>query len=449
VFEKCRRLAYTIFRGARGIFDRLIWILRHHAFFWDKAIPFAAGAVAAQLASYSLFKIDVPSTVKYISLSVALLGFLSLYIHHFSLKPNGRIKDLSVKVREGEFIFENVGQSMLTNPTVNRRLENGANNIHYDKKLGKIDPLVDHFLVYFILNLKNGPNAAKLDTFDEKKLGLKTDISIDLLDRGGDVDVQRTSYFRDRLSNGLINWRVEIKNRVAFDFVEETFDLIRASDGNYSWRLKDLANSNLANQLGASALLITANGYVVYLTQGSRSAENSDRLAPSGSGSFDSDSIGRLPNATLQALVHAEMRRELCEECGLADADIHDVQICGYGRYLYRGGKPEFFCIATTQKSYSDISVPLRELDWQQSQKAGKFLDGVQRNGQRALANSIADALETHGSDMEQNHHVKPVSGPLLWNIRIAADYLRHADDKALSRLLSPLLSNSSTERST
>lgn len=443
MLDEARRNVFTIVRLLRGSMNRIVWILQHHWFFWDKVILIVAWALTAQFAVYPLFKLDFLSTVKYISVALTVSGVVSFYLHHFSLKPNGKIKDLSIKGADGDVIYSNVGQSMLTNRAVNLRLEKTANKIHYNKKLGKIDPLVNHFLVHFILKLKNGPVDAKWDTFDEHKLGLKTDISLDLLDRRGRVDIQRTSYFRDRLSNGLINWRVDIKDRFAFDFIEEAFDLVRDSDGSNCWRLKDLGNSSLANQLGASAILITADGYAVYLTQGSRSAENSDKLAPSGSGSFDVNSIAQLTTGTLQELVRREMKRELREECGLTETDIFDMQICGYGRYIYRGGKPEFFCIATTEKCYVDISVPLRELNWQQSKLAGKILAGIKRDNPGALAISIADALEIHGREMEQNHHRKPVSGPLLWNITIAADYLRYADDMALSKLLSPLLGDS------
>src|SRR5579862_6482340 len=178
------------------------------------------------------------------------------------------------------------------------------------------------------------------------------------------------------------------------------------------------------------------------IAQQSRSAENPDKLAPSGSGSFDAGRIRPFRNRSLQALVRAEAMRELCEECGLPQKDVHAIQICGYGRYIYRAGKPEFFCVATTAKVYNEVSVPTRELDWQHKQKSGMRLVPLDRDaGLETLRNTMIAALTQHAHELEHNNASQPVSGPLLWNLRLAADYLRHTRDVHLSQLLEPLMS--------
>jgi hypothetical protein len=438
------RILLTFLRGCRGLFDRATWLV-------PRMTGFVRSLMSASISVAAMIKVGVPIAVPSVkdvllllslfSLVSAILGFISFSLHKFSIELNPEASHIKPVAQQPAAIYENVGQAMWTDPVVNRVIDEGDNKIDYVKKLRPVDPRVSSFLPQFILGLRNERTRAGLGTFDEKKLGLLTDITLDVLNRKGKIVIQRTSYFRDRLSNGLLNWRVRLKGRVAFDFVDGAFVRVKQPDGSTVWQLKDLANSELSNQLGASALLITSDAYVVYLMQAGRSAENADKLAPSGSGSFDGDNIKSFLKQSLQQFVRAEMTRELCEECGLRREDIAAVQICGFGRYLYRAGKPEFFCVATTSKTYNDVSVPTRELDWQHKSKYGMRLTLDRSAGIASVRSELAEGLEKHASELENNHATRPVSGPLLWNIRVAVDYLRHASDGQLGKLLQPLIS--------
>ena len=61
--------------------------------------------------------------------------------------------------------------------------------------------------------------------------------------------------------------------------------------------------------------------------------------------------------------------------------------------------------------------------------------------GIASVRDELAAGLEKHARELENNHASRPVSGPLLWNIRVAVDYLRHTTDTHLSKLLQPLIS--------
>ena len=444
VTSDVRRIALTLFRASRGIWHRAKWILPKGMGFIRSVASLAVSLLVTHPARASAPAFDIKQLFVVLSvfaLVLAVINFFAFFMHKFSLDRNTRLTTFSLTAAPPEQILESVGQAIWTNPEVNLRLETAANVVKYDKTLREIDPLVSLFLVQFILRLKNEHGPAGIGTFDDRKLSLRTDMRSSLLNRPElPVRLQQTSYFRDRLSNGLINWRVRINNRHAFDFVDEAFEVRTRVDGTQVASLRHVENSRLANQLGGCTILITRDAWVVYLRQAERSEENRYKLAPSGSGSFDASSIAPFIGKTMQDFVRAEISRELCEECGLAPEDVHATQVCGYGRYVYRAGKPEFFAVSTTRKDYEEIEVPRREWDWQYKEKEGLQLEHLNRRGTfAAFCDSVADALEQHARALEENHALNPVSGPVIWNLQFAASYIRLAEDSRRRVLLEPL----------
>lgn len=440
MIKDCYDLFLRLVRACRGLVDRAKWIAPRSTRFFITVIGLTVSLTAALNATqrhqlhvdWKLFQL-VGSVVGFILL---LIGFVAFSVRKFSLEFHSEASNIEPRLGAREAIFEDGGQRMWTNLDVNRLIEGSASPIEWQPRMSRLDPLVEMFRAQFILRLTNETERARLATFDDKKIGLRTDITTDLLATGRPVELRRTSYFRDRLSNGLLNWRVLIDNRRAFDFVEEAFQVVSQPSGRAEWRLMDLAESRLANQLGASVVLLTSDMRVVFLRQASESAENKNKLAPSGSGSFDARAAVDHRGKTIQALVKAECLRELCEECGLAGSDIAAIQLCGFGRYLYRAGKPEFFCVATTAKASSAIEVPVREWSYQHKEKVSRSL-AADRASFDGFCGSIADGLEKNANELSAGN--EPVSGPLIWNLRLAAAYLREADHTALRPLLAPL----------
>jgi hypothetical protein len=113
--------------------------------------------------------------------------------------------------------------------------------------------------------------------------------------------------------------------------------------------------SACSNQVGASTLAVTSDGFLVIAEQGRRSAIARGQLGASGSGSADWTDKGAHTN--LQKFVKHFARRELLEECGLSVGDVDWIRIIGYGRLLDRGGLPQFFCLAKLNCDFAKVRI--------------------------------------------------------------------------------------------
>src|SRR5262249_48500616 len=156
-----------------------------------------------------------------------------------------------------------------------------------------------------------------------------------LLDNSGEltaVHIQPTRYFDTVITNNSLSYalwsrrdRDEKFNGHEFCFRGHT--------------IPECSDSSCANQVGASTLAVTSDGYLVITEQGRKSAQAPGELAPSGSGSADWRRDAR-SRTELHAFVKDFAGRELTEECGLKRENIEWLKIIGYGRLLRRGGLP-------------------------------------------------------------------------------------------------------------
>lgn len=205
---------------------------------------------------------------------------------------------------------------------------------------------------------------------NEPKVGLRTEIDSAVVAGNGVVVFQDTDYMRDRCSNGVIVkdvWdcdRDEIAWRGRSCFVSD--------DG---WLLP-LESAFASNQLGGSTLLIDS-AWNLYLTlQGADAAENPDLWAPTGSGSFDLRRLPRRRLPDLQTFARDEIERELGEETGLTfRRDEILTVLIGFGRYLYRGGKPEIFAVSAVRRKALTLRVTADEELWTASHKTLAWSD--------------------------------------------------------------------------
>ncbi|HEY2523040.1 MAG TPA: hypothetical protein VGJ19_23215 [Streptosporangiaceae bacterium] len=51
------------------------------------------------------------------------------------------------------------------------------------------------------------------------------------------------------------------------------------------------------------------------------------------------------------------MERELCEETGVGVDDVLETRVIGFGRWLERGAKPEFFGVTTLKILAKDVAA--------------------------------------------------------------------------------------------
>lgn len=185
--------------------------------------------------------------------------------------------------------------------------------------------------------------------FNGKKVRI---VSEPLLDNHGEltaVRVQPTRYFDTVITNNSLSLALRSRRNHSDDFNGHEFCFPDHT-------IPACSDSSCANQVGASTLAFTSDGCLVITEQGIRAAQNPGQLAPSGSGSADwrRDTRGR---TDLRAFVKDFAGRELVEECGLKREDIEWLKIIGYGRLLFRGGLPQFFCFAKLKCEFEALSV--------------------------------------------------------------------------------------------
>jgi len=197
----------------------------------------------------------------------------------------------------------------------------------------------------------------------EHKLGLRSEIDSELVAADRPVVLQKTRYFFDRTTNSVLNrdvWSRSREQRVVRGrdhFISEDNRLIR------------LEQAGASNQLGGSTLMVDQSRQVHLTMQTSTSAESPDLLAPSGSGSFDlfryQAHVARQGNLTFQVFCRSEIERELIEETALV---AHELELrtflIGFGRFLYRGGKPEIFAVSALRRANVATRVTSKERLW-------------------------------------------------------------------------------------
>lgn len=301
-------------------------------------------------------------------------------------------------------------QAIVYEPAVCRLLESANNPIRILRGRYALPKAVEAIRWKLLLKAP----GRQWDTFNDRKIRLCTTPSPSALHRGEEIVLQRTDYFRDRLTNHLAGHTITIERLPCFRIGEWNLD----SDGS----MKSFETSVLSNQIGGSALLITADHRIIFVRQGSRSDENRCNLAPAGSGSFDWRDLTRVSREdrpSLQRLVKCAIFRELVEEVGLrADESECLVRLTGFGRLLYRGGKPDFCALVCTRQRFHDLDVPPREYDYIDRRIEQRELrDLTSPEGLIEGFNSFLSYLEVES---------RQVSGPLLFTARLTLEALQN-----------------------
>ncbi|NUS74221.1 MAG: hypothetical protein HOQ05_12560 [Corynebacteriales bacterium] len=174
--------------------------------------------------------------------------------------------------------------------------------------------------------------------FNGPVLGLADDPLPTAAAAGRPVRLHKARFFDGQCSNELC--RMTIAHRKTGEVLDLRQQVLLDSAG----QLAPLAETDLANIVGVSTIAITADQHVVLIEQTAKNSASAALLAPSGSGSLEPVDLSTLsPTWTLQQLLINGMQRELVEECGIKSREIIDTQVVGYGRWLERGAKPEFF----------------------------------------------------------------------------------------------------------
>jgi hypothetical protein len=188
---------------------------------------------------------------------------------------------------------------------------------------------------------------ARQRVFNGRKVRMCCDLNEGLI---SGVIIQQTDYLSSMMTDGL-----------AFQHVSSLSDRVEYSDGwSYflycikgSFRLRSLADTESSNQLGASTLAFTRDGYLMLVYQTRRNAHSGGKIAPSGSGSLDWEDVTAVTSGDFLDVVRRGAARELIEESGLEGHRDFAVDVVAseyvlpyaFSRIIRRAGKPEFFCL--------------------------------------------------------------------------------------------------------
>ena len=173
--------------------------------------------------------------------------------------------------------------------------------------------------------------------------------SLDLARETDPVRVMRCRWFdfkvsADMSSRVLVTRSGRVLSDVAHEFLLD-------AEG----KLRDPSHTRLANAIGVSTVAVTVDGAVLGVRQSARNSASVGTLAPSGSGSLEPKDWSK--DVTLADLVVAGAERELREESLVAADEIIETRVIGWGRWLDRGGKPEFFSVTLLNASSSTIAA--------------------------------------------------------------------------------------------
>jgi len=234
--------------------------------------------------------------------------------------------------------------------------------------------------------------------FNAKKVRISSE---PLLDGNGTlaaVHVQPTRYFDTLMTNDSLSSALRSESSHS--------DVFNGHDFCFPNRtIPECSESSCANQVGASTLAVTADGYLVITEQGRQSNIAPGQLNSSGSGSADwRDTQGC---TDLQSFVKNFAGRELAEECGLKPEDIEWLKIIGYGRLLYRGGLPQFFCLARLRCDFSSLRVTRPE-QLLTNRHLQVYCGAYPLHG-KAVRDAVTKLAKTVGT----------ISTPLWWNLAL------------------------------
>jgi hypothetical protein len=237
--------------------------------------------------------------------------------------------------------------TMLVHPDIDHMLQAGPTSVELDPTPYRLPAELRELAPIALRTMRAGRVI-----FDGPMLGLRDD---PLPAPPGDsrpLRLVKSSFFMQVCSAELCQYRIVDRVTGA-----ET-DIRMAELVDPSGRLVTLAGSRLANNIGISTLAFTSDNMLLVVHQSQRNIASARLLAPSGSGTLEPDDLIAVGDgATLQELLIRGMERELCEETGIGADDVLDTRVVGFGRWLERGAKPEFFAITRLKISALEVST--------------------------------------------------------------------------------------------
>ena len=247
--------------------------------------------------------------------------------------------------------FEDRG-TMLVDPCIDQALQADPMPVKLDPTPYRLPANLRDLAPVAIRTIRNGTRLI----WDGPVLGLRDDPLPEVSGESRPLRLIRTSFFKQVCSAELCQY--EINDHTTHHKIDvRSQELIDPSN-----RLVTLAASRLANVIGISTLAFTDDNYLLAVHQSPRNLASGKRYAPSGSGSLeprdlDASHSGQDSTPSLVDVLKHGMERELHEETGIDAQDIRETQVVGFGRWLERGAKPEFFAMTRLRIRQADFTA--------------------------------------------------------------------------------------------
>jgi hypothetical protein len=241
---------------------------------------------------------------------------------------------------------ENRG-TMLVHPAADRLIREGPIPVELDATTYRLPAELRDIAPLALRTMRAGRVI-----FDGPMLGLRDDLLPSASGELRPLRLVRTSFFKQVCSAELCQYRI-IDRVTGAETDVRLQELIDPSG-----RLVTLAASRLANNMGISTLAFTSDDQLLVVHQSAHNVASARLLAPSGSGTLEPrDMSAAGAGASLQDVLVVGMERELCEEAGIGPDDILQTRVVGFGRWLERGAKPEFFAVTRLKVSAQDAVI--------------------------------------------------------------------------------------------
>jgi len=203
---------------------------------------------------------------------------------------------------------------------------------------------------------------------NDRKIRLATDL---VKDGSGNFPahlcLQRTDYLTGLCTNEL-SFK-QVINSTTRETIYDGLKFFLRSEATGQLIFRGLQASECSNQISTSTIAFTADGYLALVDQTDSNLQSSGLVAPSGSGSLDEADLAA-SDGRFVAWIEEASKRELREELGIhPDIDMEPGRrdalsalaissiLVGYCVYLFRGGKPEFFFLASIGCSLADLKM--------------------------------------------------------------------------------------------
>jgi hypothetical protein len=188
--------------------------------------------------------------------------------------------------------------------------------------------------------------------FDGPGMRLETDPSTDLSGHASESRPLNFAFREARFFSSLATNELflhEVVSRNSGRTLVRGWDLLVNEVGV----MRDLDHARMTNLVGISTIAVCSDDRVVLVNQTHGNHASGGMLAPSGSGTLERCDLAAAES--LQQAVANGMEREFREECNIPSGVGMSTTLTGFGRWLERGAKPEFFGVTTVDMSSREV----------------------------------------------------------------------------------------------